>query len=826
MKTNSTMLKPLTVLFRASLFFLILLWANNAEATWSDDSLIVISHAPDSGMKSGPGDVRNGSIHGVVHTNDDKVAAGVSILLKGTNRGTVTGESGDFEFRRLNPGTYILEISLTGYQSIEQTVEVEDRKTTNVSVKLDISSKILDKVTVVSNRNPYSAKTPSPSLRLNEPLIQVAQNIQVVTAKALADQQVISMSDGVLRNVSGASRYEHWADLYTNVQMRGSQVTALRNGMAVATSYWSPLTEDMAVVDHIEFVKGPAGFLMPVGDPAGVYNVVTKRPTGESKGEVTLQAGSYDLYRATLDLDGKLDRQGRLLYRLNLSAKTANSFRAFEYNNRQTIAPVISYQLDDNTVLTAEYILSKVKSSNVGSYYVFSSKGMGVLPRNFTIADPGLEPTFITDQSVTVNLKHRFNDHWTFTAQAAYLQYNQTGTSLWAASASADSMVRSQGLWDAASTAKFGQAFLNGDFETGGVHHRVIIGLDAYDKEYFADFYNSHNLDLDDNQFKFADPSYGNPSNGYPAWDRSTPLRIRAGVYGTQTSMYTGIYVQDELGFFDNRLRLTLAGRYSYAKNDDYGSPEKAKEITPRAGISWSVDKQTSVYALFDDAFVPQSGFRRDGKPIKPLTGNNMEIGAKREFAGGKWTAGLSAYRIIRNNSITADPGDPTGEYVVQLGQTRSQGVELDLRGELAPGLTVTANYAYTNAVITRSDTSEAGKATIGQKVPGYSTHTANAWINYSIMKGPLKGLGFSLGASYLGDRQNWESGSTVPYQQSPDYKKLNGGIFYEIGPFRIALDMYNLTNNYTYNGSGYADYYYWQADPPLTWRLGIAYRF
>jgi iron complex outermembrane receptor protein len=93
-------------------------------------------------------------------------------------------------------------------------------------------------------------------------------------------------------------------------------------------------------------------------------------------------------------------------------------------------------------------------------------------------------------------------------------------------------------------------------------------------------------------------------------------------------------------------------------------------------------------------------------------------------------------------------------------------------------------------------------------------------------MKGPLKGLGFSLGASYLGDRQNWESGSTVPYQQSPDYKKLNGGIFYEIGPFRIALDMYNLTNNYTYNGSGYADYYYWQADPPLTWRLGIAYRF
>ncbi|KAF5279852.1 hypothetical protein FQR65_LT15214 [Abscondita terminalis] len=68
--------------------------------------------------------------------------------------------------------------------------------------------------------------------------------------------------------------------------MRGSQIQAFRNGMNVVSSFWSPLSEDMSTVERIEFVKGPAGFMMSSGDPAGIYNVVTKKPTAENKGEV------------------------------------------------------------------------------------------------------------------------------------------------------------------------------------------------------------------------------------------------------------------------------------------------------------------------------------------------------------------------------------------------------------------------------------------------------------------------------------------------------------------------------------------------------------
>ena len=767
------------------------------------------------------------TIQGKIITSDNKPAAYVSVLIKSTARGTVTDEEGKFSFNRLKSGTYTIQVSLTGYENEEQTVTIEDSKPVTLSFTLRISDTQLQEVVIKSGRNPYGLRNGSSTLRLNEPLLEVPQNIQVITATSLSDQQVTSMSDGVLRNVSGAIRLEHWADMYTNVFMRGSRVSAFRNGMNVATSYWSPLTEDMSIVDHIEFVKGPSGFMMAVGDPAGFYNVVTKKPTGVNKGEVNFMIGSYGLYRAAADVDGKLDSAGKLTYRLNVMGQSKNSFRPYEFNNRYLVAPVVSYKLDDKTTLTAEYLLQKVKMSDVGSYYVFSNKGFGVLPRNFTTAEPGLEPTYITDQSITLNLQRRLSENWKLTVQVAYFNCKQQGTDLWPSYVGADSMVRGIGIWDAMSEAKFGQAFINGKIQTGNIQHRILAGVDMNDKDYWADWNQYHLLDTDESKFSLNNPVYGSPANGYPVWDRSKGLRERAGQYGYVGQTYTGIYVQDELGFFGNRLRLTLAARYSMVKNNDYNTVSTAERISPRIGVSVSVDKQTSAYALLDQAFVPQSGIKKDGSSIKPLTGNNVEAGIKRVWADGRWNSSVSVYRIIRNNENASDPGDPTGRYIVQLGQTVSKGVELDIKGEIMKGLTLTANYALTDSKISKTDTSAASQAKIGQKVPGYAKHTANAWLNYQVSDGILKGAGVAAGFSFLGDRNTWEWGSTsAPFIQMPDYTRFDGGIFWENEKLRMSLNVFNIAGKFLYSGSGYGNYYYWQAEPGRNLRFSVGYRF
>ncbi len=775
-----------------------------------------------------------GTIKGHVKTSNNQPADNISVTLKGTKYGVITDDNGDYSLRAPR-GKYTLSFTHLGIKSYETPVEVTGGQTIVVNATLEASANQLKEVAISGTKQKYKISNPSPSLRLNEPLLQVSQNIQVVTSQVLADQQVISMSDGLIRNVSGAARVEHWGDMYTNITMRGSQIQAFRNGFNVVSSYWGPLTEDMSIVDHIEFVKGPAGFMLSNGDPSGLYNVVTKKPTGETKGEFSLTTGSFNLNRAALDLDGKLSKDGKFLYRLNLAAQNKNSFRANEFNDRYTVAPVVSYQIDDKTKLTAEYVYQRAHMSDVGSYYVFSPKGYGVLPQNFTQLPAGLPATNINDHSFTLNLTHQLSDNWKLTAQAARYSYSQLGSSMWADSVNTDgSYYRNVGIWEAKSTMSLAQAFLNGKVNTGSVVHNILAGIDMGDKKYVADYNQTASLDTGSapfNPYQDGVPTRDNPSNGYPTFDRSTSLEARAAAgYGLISTRYTSLYVQDELRFFDNKVRLTLAGRYTYVQMSDFNTPEEAKHFTPRIGLSVSIDDKTSVYGLRDQTFLPQAGRVSVGK-LQPLTGTNTEFGIKRDWADGKWNTTLSVYRILKNNELTADPNAaPNSGLSIIFGQKRSQGLEFDLRGEVLPGLNLTANYAYTDSKVSKVNPDLAASPTntikVGDVVPGYVKHIANAWLSYKLSSGVLKGTGVSLGGSYYGGRQTdtW----SVGLEKLPNYFKMDVGLFWESAKLRITGNVFNVLDKYTYSGSyySYLNAYYWQADAPRNYRLSIAYKF
>lgn len=546
-----------------------------------------------------------GTIKGKISTSNGKPAAFISIGLKGKGQGTTSDDNGLYTINRVKAGTYTIKASAVGIDASEKSITIVAGETKIIDFVFKENDQALEEITIAGINQKYKVSLPSATLRLNEPLLEAPQNIQIVSSGILKDQQIISMSDGLIRNVSGAVRLEHWGDMYTNILMRGSQIQAMRNGFNVVSSYWGPLTEDMSFVDHIEFVKGPAGFMLGNGDPSGMYNVVTKKPTGLNQGEVSFTAGSFDLYRTTIDLDHKLTADGKFLFRLNAAAQNKGSFRPFEQNDRYSFAPVLSYQITPSTKLTAEYTLQNAKMTEVGSYYIFNTAGYASLPREFTLTQPGVQPTRINDHSVTLNLTQQLGQNWKLTAQAAYYKYLQNGTSSWPSAVYPNgTIIRNVGIWDAESSMKLAQLFVNGTVKTGGIVHRILAGFDGGKKNYMADWGQSHDLDLASSPFNLYNPNYGFPSNGYPNFDRVTPLEQRAvAAGGLMDQKYLSGYVQDELGFFDNIVRLTLAGRYTYVSQSAWGgSPDKAKHVTPRVGLSVSVDKNTSVYAVYDEA--------------------------------------------------------------------------------------------------------------------------------------------------------------------------------------------------------------------------------
>ncbi len=676
----------------------------------------------------------------------------------------------------------------------------------------------------------YVEKEGSSSMRLDEELIKIPQNVSIITNRALEDQQVTTMSDGVLRNVAGAQRLEHWGDMYTRVNMRGSRASAFMNGVNV-TSNWGPLSEDMSFVDHIEFIKGPAGFLMSNGEPSGIYNIVTKKPTGQSlNGSARITLGSYNMYRGETDIDTKIT--DKIAFRLNLMAQNKKSFRDYEFNDRYIINPSLKVNLTDKTTLTAEYIYQKAKMSEVGSAYVYSFEGYGTKPVEFTVTDPGIDPTNVTNNTVNVNLQHKFNENWKLTTQLTYVNEYTMGSDIWPGQfISNTQFIRTLNFWEASNVMKFGQAFLNGYAKTGSVSHKILAGLDMGSKKYLADWSESGPLDTVDNPFDLNSAVYQGVVN-YPHFNNEgKSLLERATPYGTIEQEYTGVYLQDELGFFNDALRLTLAARYTNVKENSYGTKTEANRITPRIGLSYSIDTDMSVYALYDQAFSPQSGLFRDGTTAKPITGNNFEVGAKKDWFGGKWNTTLSLYNINKNNAIGTDPTDPNGMFSIFLGKTRVQGAEFDLKGEITKGFNAIFNYAFTENKFVET-TPLANK---GDKVPGYAKHTVNGWLNYTFTQGDLEGFGLSFGGTFLGGRSSWNWGSTNAPLEMNDYLKFDAGLSWENTKFRVGMNVFNVFNRYLYSGSSInftmtdntqRGGYYYQAEAPRNFRLSIGYKF
>jgi iron complex outermembrane receptor protein len=763
------------------------------------------------------GDI-NGSLTGKITTADNKPAEGVTVLIKNTAQNTIANNDGVFEFKNIAAGNYTLVVTLIGYKDAEKEITVEAGRSTTVDVQLSLSNNELNDVVVIGNKNSFKTNRVSSSLRVQTPLIELPQNIQVVTAKLINDQQIFDMLEGVTRNVSGATRIEHW-DNYARITMRGSAVGAFRNGMNVSTT-WGPLTEDMSMVERIEFVKGPAGFMLANGDPGGFYNVVTKKPSGRYKGEVGLSLGSFGLYRANADLDGKLTRNGKLLYRINVMGQLKGSHRPFDYNNRYSIVPVLKYLIDDKTSVTLEYTHQFSEVNIIGSNYLFSKRGYADLPRNATQAEANLAPTTMNDKSIFAILNHSINSNWKFTTQLAYFNYQQKGQSLWpwGFEAANDSLLqRGTSIWDILGTSKIGQMFLNGEVHTGAITHKILAGVDISNKDYYHDWNQGGTLGTAFNIYK---PVYGNATG--PVYDRSRNIKERGVRY---YSAYNGFYAQDEIGFLNNKIRLTLAlRRTAITTGDAYNGNFKSSKFTPRFGLSYSVNKNTSLYLLNDQSFLENYGADWQGNSFDPVTGSNIEGGIKKDWMNGRWNTTVSVYQITRNNVLTADldhPNPAGGFYNRQSGQQKTKGAEVDIKGQLLRGLDVIINYAYTNAKTTKDSKAE----NIGVQVPGSSKHVQNAWLNYRVNKGTLSGAGISVGYQYQVKRSSWYVFDGTS-KSLPDYFRMDGSLSYQKENIGFNLVVNNLLNKYLFSGGPYSDFYYWQAEPGTNLRFSVNYRF
>lgn len=169
---------------------------------------------------------------------------------------------------------------------------------------------------------------------------------------------------------------------------------------------------------------------------------------------------------------------------------------------------------------------------------------------------------------------------------------------------------------------------------------------------------------------------------------------------------------------------------------------------------------------------------------------------------------------------LTPDP-DPElarQDFQVQVGEQRSQGIELDVTGEILPGWKIITSYALTDTEVTEDNSIP---STVGNRFAGIPQHQASLWTTYEIQKGDLQGLGFGLGLFYVGERQVDLENSF----QLDDYLRTDAAIYYRRNQFNAAINVRNLFD-IDYVSSGSSGTLFINRGNPLTITGSIGWEF
>lgn len=678
----------------------------------------------------------------------------------------------------------------------------------------------------------YNTNNISSALRLKTPLTLLSQNIQTINADVIRDQASFNTTDAVTRNVSGLVRQEVSNNLGPYIFMRGGQISALRNGMDLTPIYRGPMPDDAAIIDRVEFVKGPSLFMNNIGDPAGSYNILTKQPTGKTGYRFNAMIGSWDLYRLAADLEGNLDRNQRLQYRLNVMGMKSRSFVQYDDNNRLLIAPVLKYHLNNHSFLSAEYIYQQFDYA-MQSPIVMTPNGFGSLPRNFSIHEPSLTKYRPTDHNAFISYNNQLSKSWSVTARVSYLLNNSEGTYMWVTGVNAadPQVLLRNPKYDLTRYLVYSQqAFVNGSFTTGTIKHNFLGGIDLNQKKFDADSYVEYDKSAG-GSLHYYPLSINKPGYGAEVPNYHTPGGVKNGnTY--QQAHYESAYVLDELLLLHEKLRLTAGFRATQLKtyNTVSGAITSTTDLafTPRVGINYAFTKDFTVYALYDNTFQPQTGVKgiatntggtpgyTAGGAVDPLKGLLWEAGIKKDWMQGHWNTTLSVYSIKRSNISEAIPSTT---FRSEVGNSTSKGIDFDVRGEIVPRLNVIINYAWNDSKVSESIT----PALTGARTPMYVKTIQNTWLTYTFPRKILPGIGISAGYQYMGGRG--ERYTTATPKEVPDYFRLDAGINWRYKNWGVNLLVNNLTDKNAIATPWFRNgLYYWVPNAPRSFRLSMSY--
>ena len=530
---------------------------------------------------------------------------------------------------------------------------------------------------------------------------------QVVSSGQLSDLNITRL-DNALDLVSGVSRQNNFGGLWDSFAIRGfagdENVPSgfLVNGFNEGRGFGGP--RDTSDVERIEVLKGPQSALFGRGEPGGTVNIITKKPQFTPQGSFGLSGGSFSAYRVDGDYTAPFD--SAIAFRINGAYENAHSFRDTVKSSKYTVAPSFLANLDSATSFSYDLELVHQEVPFDRGVIALNNK-LGVIPPSRFLGDPGNGPIKVDVLGHQVELEHKFSKDWTAllgfgyrnTSLKGYGDDPELAKSRQLLYVDGQSLSRQRRYRDFNTSDMMPRGEINGRFETWGLTHHVLAGVDYDDFSY------------DSIQNRARPPVLPSPSAAFYA------INIYHPVYGNlptpapfQSTLEKdrdwGVYLHDQIDV-TSALKIRFGGRY-----DDYSqsiTDRLAKSVThqsdtafsPEAGAVYTFNPSVSVYTAYGKGFRPNTGSNFYGQPFQPEKTTSYEVGAKLQTPDGKLSGTVALYDMTKSNILTSDPVNVG--YSLAVGEAESKGVEIDATGQLPGDFQIWLSYAYIDAKVTKS---------------------------------------------------------------------------------------------------------------------------
>lgn len=581
---------------------------------------------------------------------------------------TVSDIRGEFEFRNLSPGEYVIKIVRLGYQPYEQKflLKIEEKK--RLTIYLEPSQIETEKINVTASRTEVTLqKTPSSIVIVSQDEMKLSN---------------VSTFDKVMENVQGVSIHRTSGINVSSLSIRGSSDVAgggIGNRVLLLIDGRPSLTGDskgalwslvpISIIERMEVVKGAFSSLYGSSAIGGVVNVITRKPTYEPMTMLKLDFGFYEKLSDSLRFTNSLlvnrgvslinsNTFGKLAYLFNGEYKKSDGYAMQTNYEFLSFYGKIMYDLFSNRDLevTAQYTTSE------SGYPHYWKKDPGKLAEPYKVSDIYIGDK-INKESQSIDLFYRAipNSKSRYTSRFYLYKLNSTST------------------YNPQNPVSIQYGTPGSEFQT------------------FITSYNFGNLSQVD--FDLSERHY--LIGGIDLqWNivKSSPEAI---LYGNQQQNNLGIYAQEQWNLIYNEkthnsiLSSTVGVRYDF--NQFVGS-SGVSQVNPKFSLLYSPEaksklfENTSYRFLIGRAFRAPSiaelyfkkelfgGFEFVYNPnLKPEEMISVEVGLRKQYTN-RFTLDFALFYNLYNNLIQYVNIGPTslGPFQVQnIAKSQIKGFEI-----------------------------------------------------------------------------------------------------------------------------------------------------